>query len=305
MQGRPSSLDLVEYCHSLGLVGAEVMAPPADTAGIQALRQKVEQYRMQIIMNPRLPRSAGEVTQFDAAVAACKECGATALHAAMTGRRYEEFNSLDDFKKSFEKNQQTIALAEPVLRKHQIKLAIENHKGWRSDEQAAWLKRIGSEWVGACLDFGNNIALCETPSKTLTNLAPYTIFTHIKDMGLQSYEDGFLLSEVPFGQGVIDLKETIETLRKTDPNMLFCLEMITRDPLRVPVFTDKYWATFNDPPELIPGSDLAKVLKLVKDHGSKAPLPHVTGLNREERAQLEERYNRECIDYSRQQLNMV
>jgi sugar phosphate isomerase/epimerase len=193
---------------------------------------------------------------------------------------------------------------EPVLRKHQIKLAIENHKGWRSDEQAAWLKRLGSEWVGVCLDFGNNIALCETPAETLGNLAPYTVFTHIKDMGLQSYEDGFLLSEVPFGQGVIDLRQTIDTLRKTDPNMLFCLEMITRDPLQIPVYTDKYWATFNDPSSLIPGSDLAKVLKMVKDHSWKTPLPHVTGLSKDERAKLEERYNRECIDYARQQLNM-
>ena len=28
--------------------------------------------------------------------------------------------------------------------------------------------------------------------------------------------------------------------------MIFALEMITREPLKIPVFTKKYWATFDD-----------------------------------------------------------
>ena len=47
-----------------------------------------------------------------------------------------------------------------------MKLAIENHKGWRAAEQAAWMKSLGSEWVGVCLDFGNNLSLCEDPMET-------------------------------------------------------------------------------------------------------------------------------------------
>ena len=38
----------------------------------------------------------------------------------------------------------------------------------------------------------------------------------------------------------------VATLRQKDPNMAFDLEMITRDPLKIPVFTDKYWVTFDD-----------------------------------------------------------
>ena len=43
---------------------------------------------------------------------------------------------------------------------------IENHKGWRSAEQAAWTETVGSEWVGVHFDFGNNVALCEDPMET-------------------------------------------------------------------------------------------------------------------------------------------
>jgi len=146
----------------------------------------------------------------------------------------------------FESCKRQVELAEPVLRKYRVKLGIENHKGWRSAEQVAWLKQLGSEWVGVCLDFGNNLSLCEDPMDTARALVPYTCFAHIKDNAVQEYEDGFLLSEVPLGEGIIDLKQIVRMLRAVDPNMIIDLEMITRDPLKIPVFTTKYWATFDD-----------------------------------------------------------
>ncbi len=81
------------------------------------------------------------------------------------------------------------------------------------------------------------------------------IFCHIKDMAVEPRSaDGFLLSEVPFGEGVLNLKQMVNTLRARDPEILFCLEMITRDPLKIPVFTDKYWATFDDSYSTLPGA---------------------------------------------------
>src|SRR5207237_7544062 len=129
-----------------------------------------------------------------------------------------------------------ITLAEPVLRKHQVRLAIENHKGWRAAEQAAWMKRVGSEWVGVHLDFGNNLSLCEDPMQTLNTLLPHVFSCHIKDMAVQAYEDGFLLSEVPLGEGMLDLKQMVQILRQKDPAMAFDLVTITRDPLKIAVF---------------------------------------------------------------------
>ena len=191
---------------------------------------------------------------FETQVKAFKEAGAVAFHAAMTGRRYEDFDSLEPFRQMFEQCQKSVELAEPILRKHQMRLGIENHKGWRSAEQVAWLKHLGSEWVGVCLDFGNNVALCEDPMDTVRTLAPYTFFAHIKDVAVEEYQDGFLLSEVPFGEGLLDLEQIVAILRKTDPNMIFDLEMITRDPLQIPVFTAKYWATFDDAYSPLPGT---------------------------------------------------
>ena len=297
--------DLTEYFHGLGLGGVEVLGLPAtDPEAVKQYRAKIESYNMYLVCNPRLPADANGVAAFDAQVKTCKDLGAAAVHAAMTQRRYEEFTTFEAFKASFERNQASVQLAEPVLRKYKMRLAIENHKGWRSSEQAAWLKRLGSEWVGACLDFGNNISLCEDPMDTCKTLAPYAFYAHIKDMAVEEYEDGFLLSEVPMGEGILDLKEMVRLLRQKDPNMIFGLEMITRDPLKIPVFTAKYWVTFDDSYSPMPARDLAKILTLVRKNKPKKPLPQMAGLTPDQQAKAEDDYNAQCIAWAKQNLDL-
>ena len=296
--------DIIEHCHQLGLSGAESTLRSPTPEAVKSIRQKVDAYGMVVVLNVPLPQTDGDVAQFDTAVAGCKEAGAIALHAAMTARRYEEFDSLAAYQAKFTQCQRSIELAEPVLQKHRMRLAIENHKGWRAPEQAAWMKRVSSEWVGVCLDMGNNLSLCELPDETFDALTPYAIFSHIKDMGVEEYPDGFLLAEVPFGQGVINLKERVAQLRRKDPKMLFCIEMITRDPLKIPVFTDKYWVTFSDPATQIPGRDVAMVLDLVRKNPPKTPLLRPDAFPLEQRIKAEDDYNSACIQYARQNLDM-
>lgn len=296
--------DVVEHCHQLGLAGAESGIFSAAPEAVKSMRQKIDSYGMTVIVNIPLPKSEGDVAAFDTAVAAAKEAGVAGLHAALTARRYEQFDSLAAFKTNFAQCQRSVELAEPVLRKHRTRLAVENHKGWRAMEQAAWMKRVSSEWVGVCLDMGNNLSLCEMPDETFDALVPYAIFSHLKDMGLEDYPDGFLLSEVPFGEGVINLKERVAQLRRKEPGMLFCIEMITRDPLKIPVYTDKYWATFSDVSTEISGRDVAMVLDLVRKNPPKTPLPRPDHLAPEDRLKAEDEYNLACIKYARQNLDM-
>ena len=296
--------DMIEHCRSIGLAGVQMNPPSTGPEEIQKFRKKLERYNMHLVCDPRLPRQKSDVATFDVQVKAYKEAGAAAFHAALTGRRYEDFDRLEPFKQMFEQCQKQVELAEPVLRKYRIKLGIENHKGWRSGEQVAWLKRLGSEWVGVCFDFGNNISLCEDPMDAARNLIPYTCFAHIKDMAVEEYEDGFLLSEVPMGEGILDLKQMVRMLRAVNPDMIIDLEMITRDPLKIPVFTSKYWATFDDSYSPLPGRDVAKVLSLVRKNKPKAPLPRTSGLSREQQVKLEDEYNLKCIAYARQNLDL-
>jgi sugar phosphate isomerase/epimerase len=297
--GGRGSFDMIGHCKSIGLAGVQTNPPSTDPAEIKKFRARLEAAEMHLVCDPRLPKEEKDVAAFETQVRAYKEAGAVLFHAALTGRRYEDFDALEPFRQMFEGIKKSVALAEPILKKHRMKLALENHKGYRSAEQAAWLKGLGSEWVGVCLDFGNNLSLCEDPMQTARTLMPYTFYAHIKDMAVEEYEDGFLLSEVPLGDGIVDLKQLVQLVRQKDPNMIINLEMITRDPLKIPVYTQKYWATFDDSYSPLPGRDLAAVLALVKKNRPRKPLPKTTGLSPEAAVKLEDDLNRQCVDYAR------
>jgi 3-oxoisoapionate decarboxylase len=82
---------------------------------------------------------------------------------------------------------------------------------------------------------------------------------------VREYDEGFLLADVPLGQGFLELKKMVNILHKAQPKIRFTLELITRDPLKVPCLTDKYWATF----ATTPGRDLARTLLLVRRYQAK------------------------------------
>ena len=64
-----------------------------------------------------------------------KEAGAEFFRTVTSGgRRYEVFHSSADVQEFKKKAMTSLRFAEPVLRKHKVKLAVENHKDWRAPE---------------------------------------------------------------------------------------------------------------------------------------------------------------------------
>ena len=157
------------------------------------------------------------------------------------------------------------------------------------------IERHGSEFLGVCLDTGNNISLLDDPMDTIAKLAPFAVTTHFKDVAVKEYSEGFLLSEVPLGHGILDLAQVVDSIRKARPRVRLNLEMITRDPLKVPCLIDRYWLTF---PERS-GVYLARTLRLVHDHPPAEPLPHVSGLEEAARRRQEEGNVKQCLAYAR------
>jgi sugar phosphate isomerase/epimerase len=151
-----------------------------------------------------------------------------------------------------------------------------------------------------CLDTGNNIALLDDPMAVVETLAPYAITTHVKDMAVAPYADGFLLSEMTLGTGMLDVRRIVDTIRTARPDAQPILEMITRDPLKVPCLTDAYWATFPDRN----GRYLARTMRLVRESQGRPPLPVLTGLPREEQLRQEEENVKLSLAYARDHLGL-
>jgi sugar phosphate isomerase/epimerase len=295
-----SAYDFLEYCRSLGAGGIQIALDSEQPAYLEKLKRRAAELDMYLEAIVNLPQE-NDTTDFERQVVSARQAGAVCLRSAcLNGRRYEMFTSLDDWKRFVAASHRRIALAVPILEKYRLPLGIENHKDWTADEMVALLEHHSSEFLGACLDTGNNISLLDAPMEVVEKLAPFAVTTHFKNMAMKNAPDGFLLSEVPLNQGVLDPVKVVNTIRAARPRIRFSLEMITRDPLTIPCLTDKYWVTF---PERN-GAYLAWTLRLVRDHPPAAPLPHVSGMDEAARRQQEEDNVKQCLAFARNSLGL-
>ncbi|HTT64648.1 MAG TPA: sugar phosphate isomerase/epimerase family protein [Bryobacteraceae bacterium] len=292
------NLEFLEHAHALGAGGIQMPLTSREPDYIRKLRGRAEQYGMYFEAIARLPDKQ-DTAAFEATVAALKEAGALVVRVnCLPGRRYENFSDLDDWRHAVPRAEENIDAALRIAEKHKLPLALENHKDFTAEEMAALMKRKSSRWFGVCLDTGNNISLLDDPMALVETLAPYALCTHLKDMGVAPYPDGFLLSEMPLGEGMLDMRRVVDTIRRARPETRLTLEMITRDPLKIPCLTDRYWATLPDRN----GRYLARTLRLVGESAGRAPLPVFSGLAREVQLQLEEDNVVRSLQYARARL---
>ena len=299
--GLQEPLGFLEFCCQLGARGVQLSLGQRDARYLATFRQRAAQQGMFVECSVRLPRDLADSGRFEQSVQDAKQAGASVLRTVtLGGRRYETLPTAGAFHEFRDRAWKSLVLAEPILRRLQMPLAVENHKDFRSPELVELLKRLESPWVGACVDMGNNLALLEDPTATVEELAPWALSVHLKDAAVCEYEDGFLLADVRLGRGILDLPRIVGALRQARPHVHFNLEMITRDPLKVPCLTPKYWATM----AAAPGRQLAETLRLVRARSSRQPLPTVSRLGHE--ALLKEELDNvtASLTYAREQLGL-
>lgn len=294
-----NALEMLEHCASLGFGGIQVGIRNWDAATAKKLRSRAEELGVFLEGQVRLPKDRQETARFEEDLKAAHLAGIDVIRTAcLSGRRYEDFDSMESFRVFKEGAISSLQLAEPLIKKHAIKLAVENHKDWRYAEMVEILKNLESEWIGVTLDTGNNISLLEDPMEVVEALAPYAFSVHLKDMGVVEYEDGFLLSEVNLGEGNLDIEGMVRIMKEHNPKIRFNLEMITRDPLKIPCLTKKYWATFDQ----ISASELALFLYKIRNQKVKTPLPIVSAMTTDAQLAMEVENNRTSLEYARMHL---
>jgi sugar phosphate isomerase/epimerase len=293
----------VDLVHAFGGSGCQMdlaQFAAAEPSAIRSVRDALESRGLFVELSVPA-RSLEDPDAFAQTAAVARELGATRLRVALLyGRRYEDFQRIDDWRAFVERWRRALPRAALWLERARLHAGIENHKDFLGPELAELLRSVGSAHMGACLDFGNNLALLEQPLETVEALAPYAVTTHLKDMAVRACDGGFELSEVPLGRGILPLTEMVETIRQARPDARFCLEMITRDPLRVPFRQNGYWATYDrrerTREQLFETSVLAGA--------SEAPLPRITGLTFDEMIAAEDDNVRACVAYARGPLGL-
>ena len=219
LRGPADPLATIDYVRSLGAGGIQMaLSPDAD---IKALRKRLDHHGMFFEGDIRLIDTPGDDTAaFEAGLRMYKALGAPCVRTVcFVGRRYETFTSLQQYKDWRDNALKVLDVCVPIADKVGIPLAMENHKDRVVDEEVEVLKKYSSANFGALVDFGNNISMCDDPVDVINKLAPYVKSCHMKNMGVQNYRDGFLLSEVVFEDGFLDIPALWAVLKKANPKL--------------------------------------------------------------------------------------
>ena len=244
----------------VGAAGAHGGMTDIDFDWARRTRQLKEELDMYSRSRPscRAPTPAS----FEHAVKVAKEAGATQPARRLPARPpLRAMATLDDWKRAVAGFHQQIAAALPDRRAAQDAARHREPQGLARRSAGRAAGALQQRVLGVCLDTGNNLAVLDDPIETVEKLAPWTFNVHFKDMAMEECDDGFLLSEVPLGEGMLDMPRIVDIIRRARPEVRFSLEMITRDPLLVPCLTDRYWASFDDENG---GRDLARMLTRIR-----------------------------------------
>ncbi|WP_426051997.1 sugar phosphate isomerase/epimerase family protein [Brevundimonas sp. SL161] len=291
---REDPVRYIEYLRSLGAGGVQ----HAIRTDLPRVRAKLEELGMFYEGEAALPyHPDDDLAGFEQSMLQARELGAHCVRAVSRqppggNRRYETFATLEDYRAWEAQANAVIEKVMPIVDRIGVGLALENHKDRTAEEHVAVLSRYSSEHLGALIDPGNNMSLMEDAAETVGKLGPYAMACSMKDMGVAPYADGFLLSEVPFGTGINDQKALFQTMRDHNPRINLVEEIITRDPLEIPVLTESYWRT-------LPGMDAGRLARTLAGVRARAQaLPVVTGLSPQQKLQAEEDNNRQTLAWA-------
>jgi sugar phosphate isomerase/epimerase len=98
------------------------------------------------------------------------------------------------------------------LKDKKIILALENYERLKAREFAAIVDRIGSDWVGICLDSVNSLGAGEGIDTVIELLGPMTVNLHIKEFHIRRiyHKMGFQIEGLPAGEGMLNIPWILE-----------------------------------------------------------------------------------------------
>ena len=107
-----------------------------------------------------------------------------------------------------------IRQALPALEKNRVYLALENHDRFLTTAFVEIIEKVGSEWVGICLDTVNSMGAGEGLETVIERLGPLSVNFHVKEFTVKRiyHMMGFEIEGLPLGEGQLPLEKVLENL---------------------------------------------------------------------------------------------
>jgi sugar phosphate isomerase/epimerase len=134
----------------------------------------------------------------------------------------------------------------PAYEEAGVYIALENHDEYSTHHLASFIDKIGSSFLGVCLDTVNSFAALETPDVVVKTLAPYAFNFHVKDFQIVRFgsELGFSIIGSPAGEGRLDIPWIIDYLKRAgrEPNLILELWTPFSENLDQTIKREDEWA---------------------------------------------------------------
>jgi sugar phosphate isomerase/epimerase len=200
---------------------------------LTALRQRATTEGIRIEVGAR-GLTPGHLQQY---IDVCTDLGSGLLRFVIDASEYEpSINTVVALLRDFE----------PQLKAKNITLGIENHDRLKAREFAEIMERVGSPYIGICLDSVNSMGAGEGLTEVVATLAPFTVNLHLKDFGIVRLPHlmGFQIDGRPAGRGMLNIPWLIETVQKSGHCQTAILEqwVIPEENLPETITKETAWA---------------------------------------------------------------
>lgn len=159
----------------------------------------------------------------------CKILGVDILRMVGSSLAFRHEPHLPQIKKISKMLKDSVKMAE----EKGIKLAIENHFDFETDEILMIVNNLDSEYFGVTFDSGNCFRYGEDPVVSAKKLSKYIFATHIKDVAPLregNPKDWFYNACTPIGKGIVNIPGIVEVLEQENYQGLFAVEIDFLDP---------------------------------------------------------------------------
>lgn len=211
----------IDLARSLGVDGVSLEScfiPNTEPAYLRSIRDMLDEYRFDRVWAWGHPdgleggKNAKAFKDMIANFEHARHIGAKVMRVVGSSLMFR----FEDHQQQIKRLTKMFKQAVKVAADHGIKMAVENHIDFTSDEIVQLLDAVDSEYLGINFDTANFARLLDDPIKGMKKLAPRVLAVHLKDLKVNrqaSVDDWYFFSSTPVGEGFVDNVALAKMLR--------------------------------------------------------------------------------------------
>lgn len=230
---RMSVEDFIKRASELGAEGVSLEScflPGFSNDYLESVRSMLDEYRLERVFawgHPNgLEGGKNERAYEDMlkSLEYARILGATVMRVVSSSRRLRH----EPHKAQLARLAEMFSKAVKVADQYDIKLAVENHIDFNSDEILELITDVNSPYLGVNYDTGNFVRLLDDPVSGMKKLASHVYATHIKDLNIVRgvpVNEWRFFSSVPVGDGLVDNQQLVQILNDSGYQGLLAVEI--------------------------------------------------------------------------------